>query len=167
MVQMSSIGKVLTPKNTIVGVVVANMVCRPLITLSNKELPPETKRYTATREFCTEFFGLINTLTIGSLIEWGGKKLAAKKILKDKPFTPELEKTIKNTGWDALENMEKNGKIFKGATNLKGSIIATSFLGAALVASTITPVMNNIILNKVINKISGKKSDKKHLATKA
>ena len=62
-----SIGKVLTPTNIVAGVKLAEMGFRPAITMSNKEIPEETRKYAATREFFTEFFGFIATLTCGNI----------------------------------------------------------------------------------------------------
>ena len=96
------IGKVFSSAKPLsLGISASCMIFRPLITLSNKDLSPETKKYTASREFFTEFFGLINTYTLVSAIEKFTPKILAKKLF-NVDLTKQLGETIKKAGWDQL-----------------------------------------------------------------
>ena len=146
---ITSLGNLATskPKYTIAGVIAANMICRPVITMSNKQVPEETRKYTASREFCTELFGMINLFVIGTIFEYMGGQLAAKK-LTGKFLNRE---TFKNIGASALNTLSADhGKIKKG-------ILIASFIGSILSSAIATPLLNNIVLNKLMNKIIGKK----------
>jgi hypothetical protein len=139
-----SIGQKLTPKNVTLGVIATNMVCRPTITMSNKSIPDETRRYTATREFFTEFFGAITTFTFATYI--GEKlmpKLAAKKWGVN--LTKELADKINKTDWASLTD-----PVHK---NLKATKVLSSFATTAVAVAILTPILNNLVLNKLINKI--------------
>lgn len=143
---LATLGQRLTPKNVTLGVIMTNMVCRPTITLSNKKIPEDTRRYTATREFFTEFFGLITTFGFASAVEKYVPKMVAKKFFKT-DLTKQLVETIKNTGWDKLSPLQKN---------MKGVILGSSFVATALAVAVLTPILNNLLLNKMIDKIMGK-----------
>ncbi|MEW5821860.1 MAG: hypothetical protein AB1782_16825 [Cyanobacteriota bacterium] len=148
MTLLASLGQRLTPKNVTLGVIMTNMVCRPTITLSNKQIPEETRRYTATREFFTELFGLASTFTFATAVEKFVPKIIAKKFFNTE-LTQKLMDQIKNTGWDKLTAVQKN---------LRGVILGSSFVATALAVAIITPLINNIVLNKMLGKIMGKKT---------
>ena len=143
----TNLGSFLTPKNTYASIQICNMICRPAITMSNKEIPEETRKYTASREFCTEALGLMNNLVFVSFIEYIGGQIAAKretgKILNKTDF-----KKIKNQTMSEL--CDKNKKI-------KAAVFLSSILGSAFSASILTPLLNNLILNKVM-----KNKEEKH-----
>lgn len=141
----------ITPKNVTLGVIMTNMVCRPTITLSNKSIPEETRKYTATREFCTEFFGLATTYTFATFVEKSLPKFVAKKFFNT-DLTKELVEKIGKTGWESLTTLEKN---------LKGVMTGSSLLGTALAVAVLTPLINNIVLNKLLGKIMNKKDPAK------
>lgn len=141
-----TLGQKLTPKNVTLGVIVTNMVCRPTITMTNKQLPEETRRYTATREFSTEFFGFATTYGFATLVEKVVPKLIARKFFNT-DLTKELVEQIKNVGWDKLTPIQKN---------LKGVILGTSFVATAAAVAILTPLLNNFLLNKMLSKIMGK-----------
>ena len=138
---LSGIGKMLTPRNTVIGVISANMICRPIITMSNKNLPEDTKKYTATREFCTELFGLINTITFASAVEYLGPKLINNKL------TRKMMNDVKKADWDKLSPPDQK---------IKGAILVSSLVGTAIAAAVLTPLLNNLVLNKFMDKITGK-----------
>jgi hypothetical protein len=136
-----------SPKNVSLGVMSACMVGRPLITMSNKNISDETKRYTASREFFTEFFNMINTYTLVSGVEKLVPKLVAKKVgLKN--LTKEGMELIKNTGREKLPLAEQK---------VKSSMVLSSFFGTALTVAVITPILNNLLLNKIMDKLPGNK----------
>lgn len=143
---LMTLGQKLTPKNVTLGVIVTNMVCRPTITLANKQLPEETRRYTATREFSTEFFGFATTYGFATLVEKIVPKVIAKKFFNTE-LTKDLIEQIKNLGWDKLTPLQKN---------LKGVILGTSFVATAAAVAILTPLINNFLLNKMLGKIMGK-----------
>jgi hypothetical protein len=145
-----SIGQKLTPKNVTLGVIATNMVCRPIITLSNKSIPEETRRYTATREFFTEFFGALTTFSFATYFgENLIPRLAAKKWGVN--LTKDLAKTINNSSWDKLAV----NPVFQ---KIKATRILSSFATTAIAVAILTPILNNLVLNKIMGKISGKKS---------
>jgi hypothetical protein len=147
MSMLVSVGQKLTPKNVTLGVILTNMVCRPTITLSNKGIPEETRKYTATREFFTEFFGALTTFTFATFIgENLVPKLAAKKWGVN--LTKELAEKISKTEWSNLTN-----PIHK---NIKATKILSSFATTAIAVAVLTPLLNNLVLNKLMEKIWGK-----------
>ena len=148
---LMTLGQKLTPKNVTLGVIVTNMVCRPTITMTNKQIPEDTRRYTATREFFTEFFGFATTYSFATLVEEIVPKIVAKKYFNT-DLTKELVKHIKNSGWDKLSIPQKN---------LKGVILGTSFVATAIAVAVLTPLLNNFVLNRMLGKIMGKKGIQK------
>jgi len=148
-----SIGKILTPTNSVAGVKLAEMGFRPAITMSNTEIPEDTRKYTAVREFFTEFFGFATTLTIGNLVERAGGQLFAKKI-SGKFLNKEEFKDIAEKAFNTLS--DANQKI-------KAGILVSSVAGAVIAGAIITPVLNNIVLNKLMDKIIKKKDNKNKL----
>jgi hypothetical protein len=146
---LTNVGNFVTskPKYTIAGVIAANMVCRPVITMSNKQVPEDTRKYTAAREFCTELFGMANLFAIGTFCEYLGGQIMAKKVLGK--FLNKVEfKNIGKTDLNALS--AEHGKI-------KTGILIASFIGSVLSSAIATPLLNNVVLNKFMNKIVGKK----------
>jgi hypothetical protein len=137
-----SIGKTLTPRNVLVAVITHNMIARPAITLTNKNLPEDTRRYTASREFCTELFGLMNTLTFTTLIEWLGPRLANRNA------TSKMINHVKSTDWNKLAKKEQH---------LKAVILMSSLIGSAFSCGILTPLLNNFVLNQMLEKIIGNK----------
>ncbi|MFA6988715.1 MAG: hypothetical protein WC197_01485 [Candidatus Gastranaerophilaceae bacterium] len=148
---LTNLGTIITskPKYTIAGVIAANMVCRPIITMSNKQVPEETRKYTAAREFCTELFGMITLFGIGSLFEYVGGQIAAKKIT-GKFLNKETFSKIGKTALEALSKDE--GKI-------KTGVLIASFVGSIISSAIATPILNNVVLNKIMNKLTGKKDN--------
>ncbi|EKE02132.1 MAG: hypothetical protein ACD_20C00421G0006 [uncultured bacterium] len=140
------IGRIFTPKNATLGVITANMVCRPIITMSNKQIPEETRKYTATREFFTELFGLGTTYTFASAMENVIPKVIAKKLFNT-DLTKNLANQIKSSGWDQLSPINQK---------IKGSMALSSFAGTAIAVAILTPLLNNIVLNKIMDRINGK-----------
>lgn len=141
MSSLVGLGKWLTPRNVLVAIIAHNMVARPSITLANKSLPEETRRYTATREFCTELFGLFNTLTVATAIERLGPRLV------DRSATKEILNRVRNADWDRLTPKDQR---------LKALILICSLAGAAFSSGIVTPIMNNLVLNRLLDKIIGK-----------
>ena len=137
-----SIGRILTPKNVAIGMITTNMFCRPLITLSNPALPIDTKRYTATREFSTELFGLLNMLTFCTAVERFLPRLLTKT-----QITKAMGEKLKEAGWKALSESDQK---------LKAAVLVSSFVGALISTAIITPILNNLVLNKLLDKITGK-----------
>lgn len=133
-----NIGKALTPRNVLVAVITHNMVARPTITLSNKSLPEDTRRYTASREFCTELFGLINTLTFTTFVEWLGPRLVNRNI------SSKIIDHVKATDWNKLAKKEQH---------LKAVILMSSLIGSAVSCGILTPLLNNFVLNQLLEKI--------------
>ncbi len=154
---LMTLGQRLTPKNVTLGVIVTNMVCRPTITMSNKQLPEDTRRYTATREFFTEFFGFATTFSFATLVEKFVPKIVAKKFFKT-DLTKQLVETIKKTGWEKLTPLQKN---------LKGLILGSSFVATAAAVAILTPLLNNLVLNKMLPKIMGRKKTEPTAAKEA
>jgi len=143
----TNLGSFLTPKNTYASIQVCNMICRPAITMSNKEIPEETRKYTASREFCTEALGLMNNLVFVSFIEYLGGQLSAKR--ETGKFLNKMDfKNIKNKTMSNLCDKDKK---------IKSAIFLSSFLGSAFSASILTPTLNNLILNKMM-----KNKEEKH-----
>lgn len=136
-----SLGRMLTPRNVVLGVIATNIVCRPIITMSNKSLPMETRRYTAMREFCTELFGFINTLTLATAIEIIGARLINRKA------TRKMIERIKAADWKQLPVADQR---------LKAAILLSSAIGTALSTAVATPLLNNLVLNRLLEKITGK-----------
>lgn len=147
-----SIGKVLTPTNIVAGVKLAEMGFRPAITMSNKEIPEDTKKYAATREFFTEFFGFIATLTCGNLIEFVGGQLFAKKLTPERQFLSQQQ--FKELGEKSVHSLREHDK------KIKIGILLSSFIGATFAGAIVTPLLNNIVLNKFMDKIIKKKDQK-------
>ena len=153
-----SIGKVLTPTNIVAGVKLAEMGFRPAITMSNKEIPEDTRKYAATGEFFTEFFGFIATLTCGNLIEFAGGQLFAKKLTPEKQFLTQQQ--FKELGEKSLHSLREHDK------KIKIGILLSSFIGATFAGAIVTPLLNNVVLNKFMDKII-KKKDQKNKAPEA
>jgi len=130
----------LTPKNMAATMITANMICRPIITMSNKKVPEETRKYTASREFCTELFGLINNLVFVTFLENISGQIIAKKETGQFLNKTNLRK-IKRTAINNLNLKEQK---------IKSGILLISFLGTAASAAFFTPLLNNFILNKTI-----------------
>lgn len=156
MSMVTSLGQILTPKNATLGVIMTNMVCRPTITMSNKSIPEDTRKYTASREFCTELFGLLTTYTFATAVENIAPKAIAKKLGVN--LTKELFDSIKKASWEELKNKPE---LFK----IKGTATVASFVGTAIAVAILTPLLNNFILNKFMGKILGNKDvkDKKQI----
>jgi hypothetical protein len=153
---LTSVGNIVLskPKYTIAGIIAANMVCRPIITMSNKEVPEDTRKYAASREFCTEFFGMINLFTIATLFEYIGGQRVSKK-LTGKVLNRETFKRINEQAMELLKNpIDKQ---------IKKGILIASFIGSVISSAVVTPMLNNLVLNKLMNKIGGKKDDKSKL----
>jgi hypothetical protein len=138
MERLISIGKALTPRNVLLTVITHNMITRPAITLSNKNIPENTRRYTASREFCTELFGLINTLTFTTFVEWLGPRLANREV------TAKMIDHVKVNDWNKLAQKEQH---------LKAIILMSSLIGSAMSCGILTPLLNNLVLNQVLDKI--------------
>ncbi len=143
MISLVGMGKMLTPRNVVLGVIGANMVCRPLITLSNRQLPEDTRRYTAMREFCTELFGLFNTLTFTTAVEYLGPRLISKDA------TRKVISRIKGADWNKLTAKDQR---------LKAAVLLSSLIGTILSTAILTPLLNNLVLNRLLEKIMGKKT---------
>lgn len=147
-----SIGHLLTPKNTALGISGATMIFKPLITLSNKELPEDTKRYTALREFFSTLFSFTSIATLVGFAERNiPKTFAHKKYNID--LTENLLHTIKKTDWGLLSNPHKE---------IKGVFLITSLIASASTAAILTPLLCNIFLNKLLTHIMGKKKEPPH-----
>jgi len=142
--------RVLTPKNMAATMITANMICRPTITMSNKQVPEETRKYTASREFCTEFFGLANNLVFVTFLENLGGQIAAKKETGQFLNKDNLRK-IKKSVMSGLNPQEQK---------IKTGILLASFLGTAASAAFFTPLLNNFVLNKFLDKIIKNKNNK-------
>lgn len=138
MERLISVGKALTPRNVLLTVITHNMIARPAITLSNKSLPEDTRRYTASREFCTELFGLINTLTFTTFVEWLGPRLVHCET------TAKMIDYVKATDWN---------KLAKKQQHLKAVILMSSLVGSAMSCGILTPLLNNVVLNHVLENI--------------
>lgn len=136
-----------SPKLTYASIQVCNMVCRPTITMSNKEIPEETRKYTAKREFCTEALGLMNNLFFVSFIEYLGGQISAIKETGN--FID--RKMLKNIKKSTIYNLSEKDK------RIKTGIFIASFVGSAFSGAILTPLLNNLILNKVMNKNNTKK----------
>jgi len=152
----TSIGNFVTkskPKYIVAGIIAANMAFRPVITMSNKQIPEDTRKYTATREFCTELFGMINLFAVGTLFEYLGGQITAKKLTGK--FLNNLD--FKNIGKNAVEALSPNHQ------KIKTGISVASFVGSVLSSAVFTPLANNVVLNKLMNKIIGKKGNKNKL----
>jgi hypothetical protein len=143
-----SAGGLLTPKNIVVGLKLVNMVSRPTITMSNNQIPEDTRKYAATREFFTELFGVVTTLTVGSFIEKAGGQYFAKKHLGRKLEKKEFENIVKNAA-----NSISDIKIQK----TRNGILLSSFIGAAFAGGILTPVLNNILLNPIMSRTFNRK----------
>lgn len=144
-----SIGGLLTPKNIVVGLKLVNMVSRPAITMSNNDIPEETRKYAATREFFTELFGVVTTLTVGSFIERQGGQYFARKHLGHNLDKKEFENLIKNSTNSLTDIKMQKTRTF---------ILISSFVGAAFTGGILTPVLNNLLLNPIMSKIITKKT---------
>lgn len=136
---LASVGN-LSPKKTILPVIAANMFFRPMITMSNKSLPPETRKYTATREFSTEFFGLINTYTFVTIVEKFVPKFLTKALFKT-DLTDKLIEKLNDSKFSDLKPLEKN---------IKGLITLTGLAGTIISIAIIVPLLNNLVLNKLL-----------------
>lgn len=148
---LAGIGRVLSsPKNVSLGVITSCMIFRPIITMSNKNIPDETKKYTAAREFCTEVFNLLNTYTFVSAVEY----LLPKVILRK-----EKALDLSKKGIDLIKKANI-GELLPPQQKLKGAVLLSSFLGAAFSCAILTPALNNIFLCKIIDKVTGTKQKK-------
>lgn len=154
MSSLINIGKRLTPINIVAGIKLAEMVCRPAITMSNDQIPEDTKKYTAVREFFTAFLGFITTLTFGEVLEHVGAKIFVKKEFGENISMKEI-KRIRDTGMQHLKDTKEE--------KIKTVIILSSFVGAIIAGAIITPLLNNVILNKYLNKIIKKKDPENKL----
>jgi len=143
-----TMAKFLTPKRVIVGLKFFYMVSRPAITMSNTKVPEETKKYTATREFCTELFGAITTMTVGSVIEWKLGQHFAKKYMGKKLAKKEFYEFLNNPISSAA-NLKRQ--------KTKTAIMLASFIGAAFSGGILTPTLNNLFLNSILDKVIPKK----------
>lgn len=139
---LTAVGR-LTPKNTGLGIVLFDMVSRPSITLTNKTIPEDARRYAAAREFCTGFFGLASTYTFASFVEKYVPNVVSKAFFKT-DLTKDLATYINNTGWSKLTPLEKN---------LKGLLVGSSFAGTLIALGIITPLLCNVFLNKLLDKV--------------
>jgi len=138
----------LTPKNMAATMITANLICRPAITMSNKQVPEETRKYTASREFCTEFFGLVNNLVFVTFLENLGGQIAAKK--ETGQFLDKINlRKIKREITPNLNLKEQK---------IKTGILLASFIGTAASAAFFTPLLNNFVLNKFLDKIIKKEN---------
>jgi len=118
--------------------------------MSNKQVPEETRKYTASREFCTEFFGLANNLVFVTFLENLGGQIAAKKETGQFLNKDNLRK-IKKSVMSGLNPQEQK---------IKTGILLASFLGTAASAAFFTPLLNNFVLNKFLDKIIKNKNNK-------
>lgn len=145
---MATVGRSLTPKNVALGVMVCDMVGRPLITMSNKEIPLETRKTIAVREFFTELLGATLTYGVATTVEKSVPQMLAKKL-----YNVDLTKALSN------KILESEFKLLSPVNQkLRGIILLSSFLGTILAASILTPIINNVLTNKVLNKFL-KKAD--------
>lgn len=137
----------ISPKLTTVAISSSCATFRPLITLSNKNVSEDTKKFTAKREFLTEIINCTLILSVVSAAEELIPRVLSKgKNFLGKPLTKEAFNKIKKSSYDVLTEGEKN---LKAAHNL------TSLFVTAVCVAIASPFVNNFILN---NFLSGKKN---------
>jgi hypothetical protein len=139
-----TLGSTLTPKRVTLGIMFTDMIGRPAITLTNTKIEKKTRYLMATREGLTELFGFTLTYIVATLTEKIIPAIYAKKHLVGTTISAEfLSDITKKAFTDLTPSLQK----------FRGVILGSSFFGAIVAASVLTPLLNNLVLNKVMNRI--------------
>ncbi len=164
----AKLGKLLSkPLTNQMAVTSGIMVLRPLIMLTDKAVPIETREYAATREFFTELFGLGSLLVIGSTIKSICSFVAYDRNSKDtklmKPILSALSSFKFGKAFTEIRKSNKIlttlskqdwGKLSPKMRHVNGVFNLSSYAGIILALAVITPILNNTVINKdVLNGI--------------
>lgn len=142
------------PTWPVAGLIITNAAFRPLFTLTDSNVKPSAKKYSASREFFHQMLCLAAHFTLTNKFKqfgfWVGKKLLPNKAGFNQ-FTNYGE--VKNF-------LAKGGNLLKRFPAVNGSIIAGSTLGAIIALAVIAPKLNNWLLPPLLDKL-GISLDKK------
>lgn len=117
-------------------------VARPAFIYADKNSDPETKKYTAAKEFLYQVLCLVLTLAVLPLFKKGGIKLAENLLKK----TDGIEKTA-----ELKENIIEGGKEFG------------YFVGSILGLTIIAPLISHEILHPIMHKLGLEKKHEPHI----
>ncbi len=125
------------------SIAAAKGVFRPIFTMADTKEKPETKKYTALREFLTEFIAIPVYLASGKLADWGTKKLATPEI-----FSKISKNASKNLSGEALTK-----EMMKFEEALKFNL---GFLGVGLAALLVIPALASVVIKPLMRYIQPK-----------
>lgn len=145
-------------------------VGRPTFIYLDKNTKPETKKYSASKEFFYQLLCLGIYLSIIPLFKKGGYKLAKDVVFKNddavqKEFSKyvnsttikkgkkQVEKTIKG-GFDhfyhALHEAEDKGEVTLPMKKINGGVVAISNLGSVLGLAILAPQLSHLFLHPIM-----------------
>ena len=160
-----SLGKVLTnfgksskaPTYVAMGIATAKGVFRPTFTMMDKKENYETKRYTALREGLTELIAIPVYYLSGVASDIATKKLAVPKNFIKKDLYNKFKSG--DTSAEVSDAMKKAEELAKSSfSKIKTT---TAFIGVALSALIIIPLVCSITIKPIMKGIEKRSSKKK------
>ena len=137
---------------------------RPTFIALDKNTKPETKKYSASKEFLYQALCLGIYLTVIPLFKKGGYSIAKKVFSEDSAvsrLTQKLQNPVRNAkgkmvkGYDRFMyeySLEKeNGHLSPEIKKIKGGIEASSIVGSVLGLAVLAPQISHIVLHPIMN----------------
>ena len=140
-------------------------VARPMFIYADKNSDPETKKYTAVKEFLYQTLCLLLTVGMIPAFRQGGFKLAEKH-LKNQPLLKDVAKRIADA--KPMKRMSQFGKEYENIgkmapeakqamTLVKGGTELGSFVGSIIGLTIIAPLISHEILHPIMGALGMEK----------
>lgn len=141
----------INPATAITIETLAKGTMRPIITMMDKSVDIDTRKYSATLEFLYQ----MNCLALHLLVAERGKKIGfnvAKKLLEG----------VKDSGFDKFKNFEEAIHASNLPLMVKGSIMVGSILASVLALTVVAPKLSHTIIPPILKKLGLKTKDEMH-----